>query len=116
VKKNLYDLAGGIVRVFGFDFDHAFGFYSKLTGDVFGSPVEYELFADMGESEARSVKRTRIVEAFPTIGAKMTFLFDYGDNWQFRIEATDQQGARGQISEASQNHRRGARAIPRPGR
>ena len=57
--KNLYDLAGEIVRVFGFDFDHAFGFYSKLTGDVFGSPVKYELFADMGESEARSVKRIR---------------------------------------------------------
>ena len=85
--KNLYDLAGEIVRVFGFDFDHAFGFYSKLTGNVFGSPVKYELFADMGESEARSVKRTRIVEAFPTVGAKMTFVFDYGDNWQFRIEA-----------------------------
>src|SRR5260370_13359256 len=85
--KNLYGLAGEIVRVFGFDFDHAFGFYSKLSGNVFSSPVKYELFADMGESEARSVKRTRIVEAFPTVGAKMTFLFDYGDNWQFRIEA-----------------------------
>jgi hypothetical protein len=62
--KNLYDLASEIVRVFGFDFDHAVGFYSKLTGDV--------------------------VEAFPTVGAKMTFLFDYGDNWQFRIEAIGQ--------------------------
>ena len=89
-SKNLYDLAGEIVRVFGFDFDHAFGFYNKLTGNVFSSPVKYELFADMGESEARSVKRTRIVEAFPTVGAKMTFLFDYGDNWQFRIEAIGQ--------------------------
>ena len=28
--KNLYDLAGEIVRAFGFDFDHAFGFYSGL--------------------------------------------------------------------------------------
>jgi hypothetical protein len=89
-SKNLYDLADEIVRVFGFDFDHPFGFYSKVTGDVFGSPVKYELFADMGESEARSVKRTRIVEAFPRAGAKMTFLFDYGDNWQFRIEAIGQ--------------------------
>ena len=51
--KNPYDLASEIVRVFGFDFDHAFGFYSKLTADV--------------------------VEAFPTVGAKMTFLFDYGE-------------------------------------
>jgi hypothetical protein len=88
--KNLYDLAGAIVRVFGFDFDHAFGFYSKLTAHVFDSPVKYELFADMGESGARSVKRTRIIDAFPAIGAKMTFLFDYGDNWQFRIELIGQ--------------------------
>jgi hypothetical protein len=88
--NNLYDLGGMIVQVFGFDFDHPFGFYSKLSGSVFGSPVKYELFADMGESEARSVKRTRIVEAFPTVGAKMTFLFDYGDNWQFRIEVIGQ--------------------------
>jgi hypothetical protein len=88
--NNLYDLGGMIVQVFGFDFDHPFGFYSKLSGSVFGSPVKYELFADMGESEARSVRRTRIVEAFPTVGAKMTFLFDYGDNWQFRIEVIGQ--------------------------
>jgi hypothetical protein len=88
--KDLYDLAGEIVRVFGFDFDHAFGFYCKLTGNVLDSPVKYELFADMGESEARSVKRTRIHEAFPRVGTRMTFLFDYGDSWQFRIEAIGQ--------------------------
>ncbi len=89
-SKTLHDLAGEIVRVFGFDFDHAFGFYSKLTGNIFRSPVKYELFSEPGESEARSVKRTRILEAFPTVGAKMTFLFDYGDGWQFRIEAIGQ--------------------------
>jgi hypothetical protein len=88
--KSLHHLAEQIVRVFNFDFDHAFGFYSKLTGHVFDSPVKYELFADIGEGEARSVKRTRIVRAFPAVGVKMTFLFDYGDDWQFRIEATGQ--------------------------
>ena len=30
--KSLYDLAEGIVRAFDFDLDHAFGFYSRLTG------------------------------------------------------------------------------------
>jgi hypothetical protein len=39
---------------------------------------------------SRVMKRTRIFEAFPTVGFKMTFLFDYGDNWQFRIEAIGQ--------------------------
>jgi hypothetical protein len=86
-SATLHDLAAAIVRFFDFDFDHAFGFYSKLTGQIFDSPVKYELFADMGEGEARSVKRSRIADVFPTVGTKMTFLFDYGDGWRFQIEA-----------------------------
>jgi hypothetical protein len=39
-----------------------------------------------GESDARSVKRTRIIEAFPRVGTKMRFLFDYGDEWVFLVE------------------------------
>jgi Plasmid pRiA4b ORF-3-like protein len=86
--NKLYDLAKTIVRAFDFDFDHAFGFYSKLKGNIYASPIKYELFADMGESDARSVKRTRVSEAFPSPGREMTFLFDYGDGWQFRVKAT----------------------------
>jgi hypothetical protein len=89
-SKKLYDLAAAIVAAFGFDFDHAFGFYSRLRGNILRSPVKYELFADMNdigeESDAGSVERTRASEAFPEIGHKMTFLFDYGDNWEFRVE------------------------------
>jgi Plasmid pRiA4b ORF-3-like protein len=88
--KKLYDLASAIVAAFGFDFDHAFGFYSLLKGNILRSTVKYELFADMDdigeESDAGSVKQTRTSEAFPEIGHKMTFLFDYGDNWEFRVE------------------------------
>jgi hypothetical protein len=86
--SKLYDLAKAIVRSFAFDFDHAFGFYSKLTGHIYDSPIKYELFADMGEPGARSVKRTRIGEAFPAVGGQMAFLFDYGDEWLFRVKAT----------------------------
>ena len=63
---SLYALAQAIVRSFDFDFDHAFGFYSKLKGNIYDSAVRYELFVDIGEGEgdARSVKRTRIIKAF----------------------------------------------------
>jgi hypothetical protein len=92
--KKLYDLAVAIASAFGFDFDHAFGFYSMLTGHVLKSPVKYELFADMDDigepRDAGSVKRTLISEAFPKIGHKMTFLFDYGDGWEFRVELIGQ--------------------------
>ena len=34
--------AAAIVKAFGFDFDHPYGFYSKLTGRVFAStPVPF---------------------------------------------------------------------------
>ena len=89
--KSLYDLAAAIVQAFDFDFDHAFGFYSKLNENVFDSPVRYELFADLeGGGEARSVKRTTVAQAFPAVGAKMQFLFDYGDDWRFRVELIGQ--------------------------
>ena len=85
---SLYALAQTIVRSFDFDFDHAFGFYSKLKGNIYDSPVRYELFVDIGEGEgdARSVKRTRVIKVFPSVGTKMRFLFDYGDEWEFLVE------------------------------
>jgi hypothetical protein len=84
----LYRLAEAIVTSFDFDFDHAFGFYSKLTGSFLKSPRQYELFADMGEADAGAigVKRTRAAEAFARLGSKMLFLFDYGDEWLFKVE------------------------------
>src|SRR5262249_25716139 len=86
--SSLYTLAQAIVRFFDFDFDHAFGFYSGLKGDIYRSGTRYELFVDLreGEGSARSVKRTRVAEAFPSVGAKMRFLYDYGDEWVFLVE------------------------------
>jgi hypothetical protein len=87
-RKTLSDLAEAIVHAFGFDFDHAFGFYSKLKSqDVMRSQPKYELFADMGErTEAKSVEKTRVADAFPDVGHKMLFIFDYGDDWRFVVE------------------------------
>ena len=96
---SLYTLAQAIVRFFDFDFDHAFGFYSKLKGNIYNSPVRYELFVDIGEGEgdARSVKRTRIIKAFPSVGTKMRFLFDYGDEWEFLVELVNRKPKEPQV-------------------
>ncbi len=91
-EDSLYELAAAIVQAFDFDFDldHAFGFFSKLGHHVFDSPVRYELFADLeGGAESGSVKRTKVAQAFPAVGAKMQFLFDYGDDWRFRVEVIE---------------------------
>lgn len=85
---SLYKLAEAIVASFDFDFDHAFGFYDKLTGSYYDSKVKYELFADMGEADegVRSVKKTAASAAFPADKVKFLFVFDYGDEWIFKIE------------------------------
>jgi arsenate reductase len=86
--KSLYHLAEAIVAAFGFDFDHAFGFYSDLSDYVYHSEIKYELFFDLGDAGpgTQSVKKTKIMEAFAAPDAKLTFLFDYGDEWLFAVE------------------------------
>ena len=88
-SSSLYKFAEAIVSSFNFDFDHAFGFYSGLTdAAMLRSLPRYELFADMGEADPGvfGVKKTTVAKAFPSVGHTMLFLFDYGDEWLFRIK------------------------------
>jgi hypothetical protein len=52
-SSTLADLAEAVVAAFGFDMDHAYGFYSKLTGKLFDSPRRVELFADIKGSNSQ---------------------------------------------------------------
>lgn len=93
-NANLYRLAETIIDSYGFDFDHCFGFFSKIAeSHYFDSEKKYELFTDLIEegenlepTGAESVKKTKIKDVWQKIGDKMLFLFDYGDCWQFIIE------------------------------
>jgi len=87
-SRSLYRLAEAIIAAFGFDFDHAFGFYSGLKpATMMRASPRYELFFDMGDADpgVLSVKKTKVAQAFPAIGQVMLFLFDYGDEWLFRV-------------------------------
>jgi hypothetical protein len=55
---------------------------------MFTARPRYELFADMGEADpgVLGVKKTKAKQAFPAIGHAMLFLFDYGDEWRFRVK------------------------------
>ena len=97
-NATLWKLAEAITDAFSFDFDHAFGFYSDLGDFYQDSETRYEMFADMddaddwppepGQSPARSVKKTKVGQAFTKTGQRMQFIFDYGDEWRFLIEVT----------------------------
>jgi hypothetical protein len=41
-----------------------------------------------GESDTGSAKRTKVAQAFPDVGSKMLFLFDFGDDWRFQVTFT----------------------------
>jgi len=93
-NANLYKLAKAVIDAYGFNFDHCFGFFDKISeNDYFSSRRRYELFTDLIEegedlepTGAESVKKTKIKVVWNKVGDKMMFLFDYGDSWQFVIE------------------------------
>lgn len=91
--SSLYDLAEAILDAYGFDFDHAFGFFNQTGEDYSNSDQKYELFADMEDvaadhPESRSVRRTKVAEVWKILGDTMLFLFDYGDMWRFTVQLT----------------------------
>lgn len=93
-NASLYNLAKTIIGAYNFNFDHCFGFFSKITESrYFDSERKYELFTDLIEegenlepTGAGSVKRTKINEVWQNTGDKILFLFDYGDEWLFLVE------------------------------
>ena len=89
-SASLHSLAQAIVAAFDFDFDHAFGFYTgKTQRTLMQEDPKYELFVDLGEETgALSVKRTSVSTAFPKPRHRLTFLFDYGDDWMFQVTLT----------------------------
>jgi len=83
---SLYKLAATIVKAYDFDFDHAFGFFRKITERWdFKDTEKYELFADLEDHgiepvDAGSVKKTKISQVWKEPKDQMLFLFDYGDD------------------------------------
>ena len=91
--KTLYDCADIILSSFDFDFDHLFGF-GDIPNDYYGSDSKYSLSPD--DSEEGDVEKTKLsdVPFFQKPGDKMSFLFDYGDDWLFEVEYLESHEAR----------------------
>lgn len=90
---SLYGLAKTLIHALGFQFDHAFGFYGDLK-NPYDSRIKYTLFADTGERDdgEPGVQKTPVSDVF-TVGKKMLFSFDYGDEWLFPVTCTEFQDA-----------------------
>ena len=91
--KSLKNLAEAILGSFKFGCDHAFGFYDNLNSWI-RSKVIYEHFVDLEDDyaamdNAKSCDKSRIESVFK-IGEPMLFLFDYGDEWRFKVQLVSQ--------------------------
>ncbi len=106
---SLYTLARAIARSFDFDFDHAFGFYSKLKGNIYDSPVRYELFVEERQADAchQGLSVGRDQDAIPLRLRRRMGISG-------RARETKAEGAEGQASQVADLGREGARPIPRP--
>src|SRR5918994_6459642 len=80
--------AAAIVKAFGFAFDHSYGFYSKLTGRVFASAPRYLVPGILDDPDALSVEEVAIEEVFRRVGKALLFVYDFGDDWRFRVTFT----------------------------
>ena len=93
---SLYDFAWLITELFNFDFDHPFGFYDSANlGKVQNA---FELFVDEGMEPTvegtLSVKKSKVQDLFKIIGKTAYFLFDYGDEWWFKLELIETKHAK----------------------
>jgi hypothetical protein len=79
---SLADLAIAILDAIGFDADHAFEFFDNPRNQ-YASKVRYSVFADHGEDDPEEGQTVHGV--FAEQGTALGFLFDYGDNWIFRV-------------------------------
>jgi len=82
---SLYELSESLLDAFGFEHDHAFGFYDNVA-NIFRSKTAYTVFADMGDGKPgeEGVAETTVADVFPA-GKQMILLFDYGDEWTFLV-------------------------------
>jgi len=88
-NQTLADLGEAIPAAFGFDDPHLWSFF--LSGKAWDRATEYALESapdPVFGARARSARRARIRDV-PWPGARgrteFLFLFDYGDEWRFRV-------------------------------
>lgn len=98
-RATLADLAHAVVRAYGFDMDHCYGFFDADYEGFGTSAVRYELFDDLepGSHGTPGCERIMVSEAFVAAGSRLTFLFDYGDGWLFDVRLIGQDSEGGAL-------------------
>lgn len=79
----LHELAQEIVEAFGFAFDHLYAFYRGTR------PGEGPSINHPGLEEGQRADQTRLADLGLHPGDRLVLLFDFGDEWLFRLEVEE---------------------------
>jgi len=78
-------VAEDILSIFEFNWDHAFGIYDNLENPTEGYSVFADLDGDGDPMGGKSIEKAKVGRVFREEGKEMFMLFDYGDEWVFKI-------------------------------
>lgn len=82
-RLTLEELTQAILDAFNFDKDHLYAFYFK---DQFGNNIEVSAPLSKESPLTNEVK----IGTLPIkVGSTMDFIFDFGDNWEFKVQLTE---------------------------
>ncbi|MFA6111638.1 MAG: hypothetical protein WDA75_22995 [Candidatus Latescibacterota bacterium] len=81
--KSLHELAQAIIAAFDFDFDHLYAYYRGTR------PGEGPAIGHPGLEEGQRADQTRIADLGLQPGDRLVLLFDFGDEWLFRLEVEE---------------------------
>lgn len=86
-KQTLYTLYKGIMSAFSLKGEELASFYESDADWNQGKEIPLESMDE--ESEDETMADFHIHEAFPKVGARMIFVYDYMDMWTFYVEVIE---------------------------
>ena len=99
----LIELGPIVLGAFDFDYDHLFGFYDNFKRH-YNSKISYEHpemikqaeedgwgFSGSPDKQVFNMEDYRAQDIFTRKGKKWLMLFDYGDEWHFRLSLSDRE-------------------------
>lgn len=83
VNTSLHELAQAIIAAFDFSFDHLYAFYRGTR------PGEGPAIGHPGLDESQRADRTRVADLELHPGDRLVLLYDFGDEWLFRLQVEE---------------------------
>lgn len=111
-KQTLFTLYKGIKSAFSLQGEELASFYESDSNWSQGKEIPLESME--GNMDDETMVDYRIGEAFPEVGSKMIFVYDYLDLWTFSVEAIAQEDKKAVLNYPLTVYRYGSMPLKAP--